>query len=101
MKDETTIKVVMDSSDELLTVPDVAKRIGTEPNFVRDLLKTGLLPYISFGRYKRVRKFALNKFLAQCDGIDLTAKVAEYKDAAKFRECHDQRGHCKNSVVAF
>lgn len=75
--------IVMDSHDELMSVPDVAKRIGTEPNFVRVLLNTGLLPCIRFGRYRRVRKFALNEFLKRYEGHDLTAIVAEMKAAAK------------------
>lgn len=77
----TKVTVIMDSADELLSVPDVTKRIGTEPNFVRDLLKTGLLPCIRFGRYKRIRKFALNEHLKQWEGLDLTELVATRKAA--------------------
>lgn len=75
--------IVMDSHDELMSVPDVAKRLGTEPNFVRDLLNTGLLPCIRFGRYRRVRKFALNEFLKAHDNTDLLATVEKIKAAAK------------------
>ena len=77
----TKVTVIMDSADELLSVPEVAKRIGTEPNFVRDLLNTGLLPYIRFGRYRRVRKFALNERLKEWEGLDLTELVATRKAA--------------------
>lgn len=46
--------------------------IGTNSNYVRDLIKSGLLPTIGFGRLRRVRKFTLNKLLAKYDGGGVT-----------------------------
>lgn len=45
-----------DSMDELITVRDIAKKLGTSP---------------------RVRKFTLNTFLKQFEGKDLTAMVMD------------------------
>lgn len=59
------------NGDSLLSIPEVAKLIGTNPNYVRKLIKSGVLPAISFGRLKRVRKFTLNEFLAKYDGGEL------------------------------
>ncbi len=67
------IKVVYDSMDELMSVPDVADKLGTSSAFVRKLIHLKLLPSIYFGRYPRVRKFTLNAFLERFEGKDLIA----------------------------
>lgn len=68
MKNIPDIKVVYDSMDQLMSVPDVADKLGTSQAFVRRLIKLNLLPTIYFGRYPRVRKFSLNAFLEQFEG---------------------------------
>lgn len=77
------VKVVYDSMDELLSVPDVAEKLGTSRAFVHKLIKLNLLPSIYFGRYPRVRKFTLNAFLKRFEGEDLiaVANAAERKTA--------------------
>ena len=82
------IKVVYDSMDELLSVPDVANKLGTSQGFVRKLIRLKLLPTIYFGRYPRVRKFALNAFLEQFEGNDLVNVV----EAAERKIAHENKG---------
>ena len=57
--------------DVLYTVPEVAKLIKTNPAYVYELIKTGLLPVLKLGSYK-VRKVSLEEFLAKYEGKDLT-----------------------------
>ncbi|MCQ2308086.1 MAG: helix-turn-helix domain-containing protein [Bacteroidales bacterium] len=57
--------------DELYTVKDVAERLKTNVDMVHKLRKSGLLPFMKLGCYK-VRKKALDEFLAKYDGYDLT-----------------------------
>lgn len=68
MKSESLIGY---NGDQLLSIPEVAELIGTNPNYVRGLVDAGLLPAIGFGRIRRVRKFTLNECLAKYDGEDL------------------------------
>lgn len=55
----------------LYTVPEVAKLLKTNTDYVHKLRKTGLLPFIKLGQYK-CRKESLEKFLADHEGEDLT-----------------------------
>lgn len=55
----------------LYTVPEVAKLLKTNSDYVHKLRKSGLLPFIKLGQYK-CRKEALAKFLADHEGEDLT-----------------------------
>lgn len=81
------IKVVYDSMDELLSVPDVSEKLGTSKAFVHKLIKFNLLPSIYFGRYPRVRKFTLNTFLEKYEGKDLIAVIA----ALEGKRVHEKR----------
>lgn len=64
-------ELIMDDADRLLSVEEVAERLRTGKQFVRRLIKAGLLPALSFRRNRRVRKMSLNKFLEEYDGQDL------------------------------
>lgn len=57
--------------DVLYTVSEVAKLIKTNPAYVYELIKAGLLPVLKLGSYK-IRKVALEEFLAKYEGKDLT-----------------------------
>ena len=57
--------------DILYTVPETAKLIKSNPNFVYSLIRKGLLPSLKLGSYK-VRKKALLDFLERYEGKDLT-----------------------------
>jgi excisionase family DNA binding protein len=58
--------------DEILyTVPEVAKLIKSNADYVYQLIKSGLLPVLKLGKYK-VRRTALLDFLAKYEGKDLT-----------------------------
>ena len=81
------IKVVYDSMDELLSVPDVAEKLGTSRAFVHKLIQLKLLPSIYFGRYPRVCKFTLNAFLEHFEGEDLVAVAT----AAERKTAHEDK----------
>ena len=55
----------------LYTVPEVAKLLKTNPDYVHKLRKSGLLPFLKLGQYK-CRKETLDKFLADHEGQDVT-----------------------------
>ena len=64
-------ELIMDDTDGLLSVEEVAERLRTGKQFVRRLINAGLLPALSFRRNRRIRKVSLNKFLEEYDGKDL------------------------------
>lgn len=53
------------------TVPEVAKILKTNTDYVYNLQKAGLLKFVKIGRLK-VRKKTLEEFLTKYDGYDLT-----------------------------
>lgn len=55
----------------IYTVKEVASLLKTNVDYVHKLRKSGLLPMIKLGSWK-VRKETLDKFLAECEGKDLT-----------------------------
>lgn len=67
--------IIPDDADRLLSVQEVAERLGTNDNTVRKLLDAGKMSYIRFGRYRRIRKVVFNQFLADYDGQDLHGLV--------------------------
>lgn len=57
--------------DILYTVPQVSKLIHTNSTYVYKLINSGLLPVLKLGSYK-IRRAALEDFLAKYEGKDLT-----------------------------
>lgn len=55
----------------LFTVAEVAEILKTNIDYVHKLRKAGLLPFLKLGSYK-VRKEALEAFLREYEGKDLT-----------------------------
>lgn len=68
-------RLIPDDCDRLLSIQEVAERLGTNDNLVRKLIDMNLLSCIRFGRYRRVRKVKLNEFLEKHDGADLCEVV--------------------------
>lgn len=66
-----TVKIILDSTDELYSIPEIAKKMKTTKGVIYQLLDAGLLPSIRVGRYRRIRKFRFNEFLAKYEGQDL------------------------------
>lgn len=67
----SNMNIIPDDADRLLSIQEVAERLGTNDNLVRKLIDLNLLSCIRFGRYRRVRKVKLNEFLETHDGVDL------------------------------
>lgn len=57
--------------DVLYTVAETAKLLKTNPNYIYDLIKKGLLPALKLGSLK-IRKTALIEFISEYEGKDLT-----------------------------
>lgn len=57
--------------DVLLTVPEVAKILKTNVDYVYKLQRAGLLKFMKIGRLK-CRKSTLEAFLERFDGFDLS-----------------------------
>lgn len=55
----------------LYTVKEVSKLFHTNPTYIYALIKAGLLPALKLGSYK-IRKEAVDAFLRQYEGCDLT-----------------------------
>lgn len=57
--------------DMLYTVAEASKLIKSNPTYVYELIKAGLLPVLKLGSYK-IRKQSLLNFLEKYEGKDLT-----------------------------
>lgn len=57
--------------DMLYTVPEVAKILKTNVNYVYRLYQSGQLKFLKLGRLK-CRKSTLEQFLARVDGMDVS-----------------------------
>lgn len=57
--------------DMLYTVAETAEILKCNVNYVHSLRKAGILPFLKLGHYK-CRKSALEKFLEEYEGKDLT-----------------------------
>ena len=71
-------------NDYLLGTDEIAKRLGCNRNFVGDLINSGLLNALRFGRTRKVRNSTLNQFLQKYDGCNLHELVK--KTPAKQRQ---------------
>ena len=61
----------MEKNDLLLTVPEVAKALKVNTDYVYKLKDAGLLKFMKLGRLK-CRASNLEDFLEKYDGMDLT-----------------------------
>ena len=51
----------------LLTVEDVADRLGVTKNWVWAQARAGRIPHVQLGRYRRFREEALDQWLAELE----------------------------------
>ena len=58
-------------TEMLYTVPEVAKILKCNTDYVYKLQRAGLLKFMKIGRWK-CRKSTLEEFLAKHDGMDIT-----------------------------
>jgi excisionase family DNA binding protein len=77
-------KMVIDDTDRLLSIEEVAARLNISQQSVAQLLNKGKLAFIKCGTIGRggtarryVRKYTFNKFLAALEGQDLKDLIAE------------------------
>lgn len=48
----------------LLTIPEVADRLGTSPRFVRRLIAERRIPYTKLGKHVRIAEADVDAFIA-------------------------------------
>ena len=68
---EVVIMSIISNEKLLYTVKEVSELLHTNPTYVYNLIKAGLLPVLKLGSFK-VRKESLSKFLEDYEGKDLT-----------------------------
>lgn len=74
--------VFNDDTDRLLSIKEVAQRIGTSEKIVADLIDAKMLTALTFRRIRRVRKVVLNRFLQEFDGCDIYEELLERRKIA-------------------
>lgn len=57
--------------ERLLTIPEMAKLMGINQGTINDLVRTGLIPVLKFGRVRKARVSAFNAFLQNAEGKDI------------------------------
>lgn len=72
-----------DDGDRLLSIKEVAKRVGTSEKIIGDMIDVEMLSALSFRRIRRVRKLVLNKFLQDFDGCDIYEELLSRKKIAR------------------
>ena len=70
-KQNVTVIYNAESQDILYTVAEVAKLIKTNPAYVYELIKKGLLPALKLRGYK-IRRTSLLEFLEKYEGYDVS-----------------------------
>ncbi len=65
------VKVKENNNDELLTTAEIAKLLKCNKNYIGNLFKSGLLPYMQFGS-RKVRRKTFELFLQKYEGWDLS-----------------------------
>lgn len=75
--------------EALLTVPDVARRLGFAESYVYELVRLGRLPAVRTGKYVRIRRSTLREWMVACESVD-TVERARYGPAHE--RIPDRRG---------
>ena len=67
--------------ERLLTIAEMAKLMGANRNLVGELVKKGFIPVLRFGRIRKARVSAFNRFLGAMEGRDIYEAVNMGKDS--------------------
>ena len=62
---------------KLLTVEDVAERLGVTKDWVWAQARAGRIPHIQLGRYRRFREEALERWLEELEVVSADARTGE------------------------
>jgi len=62
---------------KLLTVEDVAERLGVTKDWVWAQARAGRIPHIQLGRYRRFREEALERWLEELEVVRADARTGE------------------------
>ena len=66
-------------TDRLLSIKEIAFRLGTTRIVVSKLIKYKIIPAIQFGSHNKVSSFRLNHFIETSEGMDVLAIIDEYE----------------------
>lgn len=69
--------MILDDADRLMSTVEVGQRLGTGTDIARRLIDAGLLPALTFGRNRRIRKIQFGKFLEKYEGQDIFQVLKE------------------------
>jgi excisionase family DNA binding protein len=79
-------------ADRLLAVPEVADRLGYRPTYVYELLKRGELPCVRDKKFVRVRRSALDTYIASHEQRGpLPLKVSDMLHSRRDRQGHESQ----------
>jgi excisionase family DNA binding protein len=53
-------------SDRLLTAPELAERLAVPESWVRESTRSGAIPHVQLGRYRRYREADVMAWLEAC-----------------------------------
>lgn len=81
METEVVATTYLDPADRLLSQKEVAERLGTDRQLVKDILDLEMLDCIYFGNHRKVSAFDLNDLIVRFKGKDLRAYTLGLKKA--------------------
>ena len=81
MGTEVVTTTYLDPADRLLSQKEVAERLGTDRQLVKDILDLAMLDCIYFGNHRKVSAFDLNDLIVRFKGKDIRAYALELKKA--------------------
>ena len=92
------VYIVPDDGDRLMQPNEVCARLGTDNKFLKKLIILKLLKPVYFGKYARVAKTELNRFIEVHKGDDICRIVAieEKKLKENKKERSTSAGACEN-----
>lgn len=74
--------MILDDTDRLLSIEEVAKRLRTSPTFVKRLIRAELLGAIRFNSQSRIPKTILNQFIREHINENLCDTLKDAEGAA-------------------
>jgi excisionase family DNA binding protein len=78
--DEQPVRAVGDVTDRLLTAAEIAELLNVPERWIRERTRSGLIPSVPLGRYRRYRREAVIEWIA-----------AQEQGGAAWRKHHPRR----------
>lgn len=78
--------LILDDADRLMNLEETSRRLRTSRAVVSELIHTGLLPAIRFGKDYRVPKSAFHDFIVANIGGDILKTLADAIEEKETKE---------------